>query len=199
MWVEVILANCSHLTRDAINKWESGKTIPANNWRRENQRVMTSQVLQKSSFKYQRIGLKLLETVLKPWNIFAKKKKKMTLFMHVLWKPNIKWRIVPYLCTSLAGNNSAEKKKNQHHTNHWIPNEVFFASNATQNKSNPVSQLTLSLELNMNLEFTGGILLLLFCLKRKFSSPNLFADELAKHHRENQWFAEVTQQHRTQT
>ena len=58
------------------------KLYQLTNEKRENLREMTRQVLQKGSFKYQKIGLKLLGKTHKALEYFCK--KKVTLFMHVL-------------------------------------------------------------------------------------------------------------------
>lgn len=84
--------------------------------------------------------------------------------MHVLWNPNIKWRIVSKPCTSLSKTNYAEKKIN---TSHWILNEVFLVDNSIQKESDPVSPFILIWNLIWSLELAGGNLWLLFCLKRK--------------------------------
>lgn len=158
----MILANCSNQTHEAINKWESGKTIPANNWRRENPRVMTRQVLQKRLFIYQRVGLKLLGKTDEALEYFCKKQGScLCMYCEIQTKSgDYALPLHKFVRKQLCW------EKNQHSTN-WILNEVFFAGNSMQNESDPVPPFILFWNLIWSLELAGGIMWLLFCLKRK--------------------------------
>ena len=117
----------------------------------------------KDHLNIKRLGWSSWGKHIKPWNIFAK--KKVTLFMHVLWNPNIKWRIVSK--PSKFVKNQLYWEKNQYSTSHWILNEVFLVDNSIQKESDPVSPFILIWNLIWSLELAGGNLRWLFCLKRK--------------------------------